>query len=53
VNPDPRGDWLALAALDLLLTALSTAFVARAFLRHLAADVKRFRPFSGRRHYEN
>jgi hypothetical protein len=53
MNPSPRGNWLALAVLDLLLTALGAAFVARAFLRYLAADIKQFLQSTRRRHYEN
>ncbi len=44
MNPAPRENWLALALLDVLLTAMGFFFVARAFLRRLAA---------GRRHHEN
>jgi len=53
MNPGPRGNWLALAVLDLLLTTLGAAFVARVFLRHLAADIKQFLQSPRRRHYEN
>ncbi len=44
MNPAPRENWLALALLDALLAAMGFLFVARTFLRYLAA---------GRRHHKN
>lgn len=41
MNPAPRENWLALVLLDVLLAAMGFFFVARAFLRYLAAGRRR------------
>jgi hypothetical protein len=53
MNPTSRENWAALALLDLLLTAMGCVFVARAFLRHVAAAIKRSHSPALRRHHEN
>jgi hypothetical protein len=53
MNPGPRENWLALALLDGLLTAMGFFFVVRACLRHLAAGRQRPSQPASRRRYEN